>query len=348
MSSIHEVAKHAGVSTATVSRTFSTPDLLSQETRERVLQVAERLNYRPRRRAPKSNPPVSRPTEMSDCIGFLFFASDNDSDRINQFYSSVLVGAQEEAARLEMHLIVRSLPRFETPTEMPRMSREQAVAGMLLVGAAPEGVLGVFRGQIGPAVLVDNQAACGQDMVISDGFEGMLEATRYLVELGHRKIAFVMNEVTAPSFNDRMRGYLAAHFDAGLVPDDRWILKRQRSDSIDEPLAQMLSAPDRPTAIVSANDRTAFDVMKCCRDNGLSIPHDISLVGFDDVAFSVHTYPPLTTVNVDKQLIGRLAVRQLQWRIEEATRSTPPDPPVRIMVPARLVRRESCSPPRTQ
>jgi len=259
---------------------------------------------------------------------------------------SVLVGAQEEAARLGMHLIVRSLPRFETPTEMPRMSREQAVAGTLLVGAAPERVLEIFRSQIGPAILVDNQASIGQDMVISDGFGGMLEATKYLIELGHRKIAFVMNEATAPSFNDRLRGFLAAQFDAGLIPDERSILKTHRSEPIEEPLIKIIKAPDRPTAIVAANDRTAFDVLKCCRDNGFSIPDDMSLVGFDDVAFSVHTYPPLTTVNVDKQLLGRLAVRQLQWRIEESAKSTERDPAIRIMVPARLVRRESCREPK--
>jgi DNA-binding LacI/PurR family transcriptional regulator len=344
MSSIQEVAKHAGVSTATVSRTFSTPDLLSHETRERVLQVADRLNYRPRRRASKTPAETPRSAEVSDCLGFLFFASDTDSNQINEFHASVLVGAQEEAARLGMHMIVRTLPRYEASFEMPRMSRESAVAGTLLVGAAPRHVINEFVDQLPAAILVDNQLpGIELDNVISDSFGGMLEATRYLIDLGHRKIGFVLNEPTAPSFRDRFRGYLCAHYDAGLTPNQKWILMAQRNQDVEPLLAGMLRDDDRPTAIVAANDMNAFTVMKACRDTGLSIPGDISLIGFDDMPFSIHAYPPLTTVAVDKQYLGRLAVRQLQRRIEEAgSADGRMDPPIEITVPVSLVKRGTC------
>jgi len=343
MSSIHEVAKHAGVSTATVSRTFSTPDLLSHETRERVLAVADRLNYRPRRRASKPSPEISRPNETSDCLGFLFFASDSDSNQINDFYASVLVGAQEEAAHLGMHLIVRTQPRYAIQSEMPKMSRDQTVSGTLLVGAAPSQVLRMFMDQTAAAVLVDNQALDSDfDCVVSDGFGGMYTATKHLLDLGHRKIGFVLNEPTAPSFKDRLHGYQSALYDAGLAPDPKWIVIAQRDQLIEPFVIAMLESTDRPTAILAANDMNAFGVMKACRDAGLSIPQDVSVIGFDDIPFSVHTYPPLTTVSVDKHYLGRLAVRQLHRRIQETELGTPVEPAVQITVPVTLIHRETC------
>ena len=344
MSNIQEVAKHAGVSTATVSRTFSTPELLSDETRERVLEVADRLNYRPRRRISKSHQESGRTTEVSDCLGFLFFASETDENQINEFYASVLVGAQEEAGNLGMHLIVKTLPRYETPLEMPKMSRDQTVAGTLLVGAAPEAVLNAFADQLAVSVLVDNQCAgCGLDSIASDGFGGMYEAARYLINLGHRKIGFVLNEPTAPSFKDRLRGYLCALFDAGITPNPDWILAADPKQVVEPLLTGMLAGPDRPTAILAANDMNAFSVMKACREAGLAIPDDISVIGFDDIPFSVHTYPPLTTMRVDKQYLGRLAVRQLHQRIQQGANGTQPsDPPILISVPVSLERRGSC------
>ena len=112
MPSINEVAKQAGVSTATVSRTFSTPDMLSLQTRQRVMEVADRLNYRPRAHGMTAERRLVRVTKNHDCLGFLFFASRDDITRINEFYTPVLSGAQAEAARLGMHLLVGTTPRF--------------------------------------------------------------------------------------------------------------------------------------------------------------------------------------------------------------------------------------------
>jgi len=241
-------------------------------------------------------------------------------------------------------MVVRTLPRYEALLEMPKMSREQAVTGALLVGAAPRHVISEFVDQLPSTVLVDNKLpGISLDSVMSDGFGGMLEATRYLLDLGHRKIGFVLNEPSAPSFQDRLRGYICAHYDAGLTPNPKWILMARRNQDVEMLLTGMLRDDDRPTAIVAANDMNAFTVMKACRDTGLSIPGDISLIGFDDMPFSIHAYPPLTTVAVDKQYMGRLAVRQLQRRIEEAGSAEGRiDPPIEITVLVSLVKRGTC------
>lgn len=351
MPNIHEVAKEAGVSTATVSRTFSTPGLLSQQTRRRVIEVADRLNYRPRR-AQLAKPAVRNGSgsvlETAEAFGFLFFASDADTSPINDFYAPVLSGAQAEAARFGMHLIIRMAPRYEHPREVPKMFREQAVAGALLVGAALPDVLEAYVEHLPQSVLVDNCHSTGlHDCILSDGFDGAFQSARYLIGLGHAKIGFALDELTAPSFRDRRRGYLCAMWEAGLTVDPRWIVSGTRGLDMQEKLEALLATSDRPTALLAANDTNAFAVMKACRNVGLKVPTDLSLIGFDDVAFSVHVYPPLTTVRVDKELMGHLAVRQLQRRISESHgREEESYTPIHLTIPVALVERETCCPPR--
>ncbi len=351
MASIYDVAKESGVSTATVSRVFSTPGLLSHKTRRHVLEVADRLNYRPRRSQKvkdQEDGSLRGALEVADVLGFLYFASEFDSSPLNDFYAPVLAGAQAEASRLGMHLVVSMAPRHVCPQEMPKMFREQAVAGMLLVGAALPEVLAAYNGYLPPSVLVDNyDPSGGRDCVFSDGFGGAWEATRFLIGLGHRRIGFVINELTASSFQDRKRGWLCALYEAGIMPDPRWIVSMQIADDPDPFLRPVLGSPDGPTAYLAANDDNALAVMKSCRELGLSVPQDVSLIGFDNIPFSVHTYPPLTTLSVDKQYMGRLAVRRLHARLQENQAGQGVrEPPIHLTVPVSLVQRETCCPPK--
>ncbi len=345
MSSISEVARQAGVSTATVSRTFSTPDMLSLQTRRRVMEVADRLNYRPRAHGVGSERRLVRAAKSHDCLGFLFFAAFGDEGRINEFYTPVISGAQAEAARLGMHLLIGTTPRFEAPQTMPKMFRDDAVAGMMLIGAALPEVLHRFTLSSVPTVLVDNQAD-GADCIVSDGFGGGLAATKRLFELGHRRIAFVQNEPTAPSIQDRLRGFLCAHIEAGLPTDTALSTMICAEDAAEQEamLIARLSASDRPTAVVAASDWNALTVLKACRAIGLAVPQDLSIVGFDDMPFSAHAASPLTTLRVDTEYMGRLAVRQLVRRIQESDTGAAPEPPVRLVVPVSLVLRESDQP----
>src|SRR5579883_1478401 len=210
MSKIHEVAKAAGVSPATVSRSFRSPDLLSQQTRRRVLEAASRLDYRPRQQRSSSTQAESEHLVKplaKDALGFLYFGLDSDANKISDFYSSVLMGAQAEAAHMGLHFVIDTWPRLRQAEGLPKMMREDAVAGMLLVGAAPREVFAQLLNTV-PCVFVDNQDTDEiYDSVMSDDFSGGFAATQYLLSLGHRKIAFLMNEPTAPSFLARRRGY---------------------------------------------------------------------------------------------------------------------------------------------
>ncbi|HVK06731.1 MAG TPA: LacI family DNA-binding transcriptional regulator [Armatimonadaceae bacterium] len=360
MASIRDVAKEAGVSPATVSRTFTSPGLINEDTQKRVLDAARRLDYMPPRlrssRVPtfrgKSYGPAPSPDGdiRRDAIGFQFFAADSsDSVFSNNFYSPVLAGAQDEAAALGLHVLVHTTDRHRVAQEIPRMILEQAVGGLLLVGAADRGALELFARHVSDIVLVDNLDNVEPfESVVSDGFGGAHAATRYLLGLGHRRIAFYLAEDDVNTFRERRRGWLCAMAEACIVPDPSLVIAAPSDGDRRERLVRLLQSDGGPTAILAANDQHAFILLDLCRELGIDVPGRVSVVGFDDVQFPGASFPSLTTVHVDKEFMGRLAVRRLYARLHtEAHRlAAIPDPvPVRHQVPTTLIVRGSSGPP---
>ena len=353
MSSIRDVAKHAGVSPATVSRTFTAPGLLTEETHRRVLEAARQLGYRPRRTAAPTRPlstslPVGIAVERS--IGFQFFAFDaDDTLATNSFYAGMLGGAQSEAASLGMHLLLHSTDRHSLGQETPRMIAEQAISGMLLVGTADPAVLKKFVEFVPQIVLLDNHdASGGHESVVSDGFGGMYQATRFLVDQGHRRLAYFLPDGNAITFHDRLRGFVCAQFEAGISANPAWVVRGSgRPFGADTaPVSRLLAllrlpASERPTALVCGNDESAINLLRILQSEGLHVPDDLSLVGFDDVPLSSHLDPPLTTVRVNTEFMGRLAVRRLCASIAGRRAG---EPTVRHEVPVSLVVRQSSRP----
>jgi len=343
MNSIREVAKEAGVSTATVSRAFNTPELISSHTHKRVLEAADLLGYRPLRVRGRHVASSTAPVRADSFIGFQFFgASAADPLQANTFYAPVLAGAQVEAAAQGMHLLAHTTDRHQLTQELPKMVREQAVAGMLLVGTADAEILSSFLERVPQIVLVDHCDPTGRhDCVLTNGLAGAMDAVHYLFALGHRRIVFLRDDPYAPSFQDRLRGFVCAHFEAGRPVDPALVLTVSEDEILDT-LGALWKSPDRPTALFAANDHLAYAVMQACRTLGLRIPEDLSLIGFDDIEFSAQTWPPLTTVRVQKEQLGRLAVRRLLDRLQAKDSSPEAMPPVTIEAPVSLIVRQSC------
>lgn len=375
MASIRDVAREAGVSPATVSRTFTTPTLINDDTRSRVLAAARLLDYRPPRLRNSSHAATEVVPEIgfarrshrflegdtSDAIGFQFFHSTSgDSLLSNVFYAPVLAGAQAEAEALGLHILLHSTDTNAIKEGLPRMVMEGAVRGILLVGVPGGDVLQQLANRIPALVLVDNPGAEGPfERVLSDGFTGGYAAAKYVLELGHRRLGFFLAEPETVTFRDRLHGWLCGQFDAGVLPDPAQVVSGENDDVRQEKLYALLSRPDRPTALMAANDHYAVDALRLCREIGLRVPQDLSLIGFDDVRFSAMTDPPLTTLRVDTTQMGRLAVRRLYARIQAATEETPSrtaqtrqmsaDPSclggIRHVIPVSLLTRGSTAPP---
>jgi LacI family transcriptional regulator len=218
-------------------------------------------------------------------------------------------------------------------------------ARVLLVGAGgdPE-TLDLIARHVPHVVLLDDRDTTGRfECIVSDGFGGARQATQYLLGLGHRRIGFFLAEQDVRSFRDRLHGYITALFDAGISPDRRIIV----GGTFDDPeevraarLCALLEGPEPATALLAANDEYGFFALRAFRQMGVRVPDDISVIGFDDIPFSTHTDPPLTTMRVDKEAMGRLAVHRLMARMRLPERGIVR--PVCSPVPVTLVARASC------
>lgn len=355
MASIRDVALKAGVSPTTVSRTFRTPNLLTEETQHLVLQAAEQLGYshRPAPVFTKRTRSAVAPRPVTKAIGFQFIADSPDVVLAsNVFYAPMLAGAQAEANALGLHLLVHSTDTHTVAQELPRMVDERIIEGMLLVGTASRPILDRFANHVPKIILVDNWDETGAfESVISDGFGGGRAATQHLIELGHRRICFFTTRKNIPTFRDRMRGYWCALLEAGITPDLALVVEPEGRDEdwgpfgITDRLRALFEMPGNPvTAVLAANDDCAVLAQRVGRQVGLRLPEDLSIIGFDDVPLAAHADPPLTTVRVDKEAMGRLAVRILSARLtaEQEKGKLLPTPPVQQVLPVSIVHRDSC------
>ncbi|MES2459592.1 MAG: LacI family DNA-binding transcriptional regulator [Armatimonadota bacterium] len=362
MAKISDVAKEAGVSPATVSRTFNESGLLNKDTQSRVLEAARRLNYNPprlRKQMAITNQASNYDaihSAVSRTVGFQFFSTGPaDTLTNNTFYAEVLEGARAEAATLGLEMVINTTDRHQAAHAIPQLAREQDLAGLLLVGVVEPQIQAAFSHYFREIILVDNRDDMGiTEGIITDGVGGAYAAASYLIGLGHRRIAFLTAEAEVKTFQDRQRGYASALFEAGIAPERDLVFPVPFTLSHLErkaKIAQFLQGPNRPTAIVAANDFLAHITLKVCDELGLRVPDDISVVGFDDIASSHKSSPPLTTVRVETEQMGRLAVRRLFARLNDNTGNTGKgsdtggtsiERRVCTLVPVSLVVRQSC------
>jgi LacI family transcriptional regulator len=174
--------------------------------------------------------------------------------------------------------------------------------------------------------------------------------------LGHRQIAFVTSRQLDASFKDRLNGYICALHHSGIDVDPGMVCvvdEPEMTSSIDATVAQIVAflesfrERDRPTAVVAVNDAHALAVLYACRRIGIPVPHQMSIIGFDDTEFSAHTFPALTTMRVDKENMGRIAVRQLWKRLCASVGEGQVEPPISIELAVTLIERGSCAAPVT-
>ncbi|MES2463528.1 MAG: LacI family DNA-binding transcriptional regulator [Armatimonadota bacterium] len=329
MSTIRDVAKEAGVSTATVSRTFTTPNIKPTKTQTKVLEAARKLGYRSRHQQigkewseDGSFFSPALPAGLQNMIGFQFFASGpGDSLSSNAFYGPILHGAEKEASSLGLHMLLNTTDAHASLQDLPSMVKNHIVRSMLLVGSADPQMLATISQHVPNLILVDNyDDNRNYESIVSDGFGGAYQATKYLLDLGHREeIKFLMPDYPSKTLQDRLRGFVCALFENGVeslsnkvitLPEDH-----QKCTDPKAAIVEFLQSSGRPTALLCGNDYYAHKVIQACWDIGLKIPDDLSVIGFDDIEFSQQSCPPLTTVRVDKEWMGRFAVRRLFERL---------------------------------
>ena len=324
---IRDVAREAGVSVSTVSRVLNDKDDVAPETADAVRRVIERLGYA------SSMAARSLRSRTTNVVGLIV------PDLWHPFTSLVIRGVNQVTAQGYDLLAYASGRR----TVQTMANWEQQLVAQLN-GSVTDGIIVVtpnaatYRTSF-PVVAIDpHQASTDFPAVIATNHQGVLDAMEYLSALGHRRIGYIGGRPNLQSAQRRLEGYYAGLARAGLPPDPDLIVTGDYTRSLGVVCAhRLLSLADRPTAIMAASDETAFGVYDAAAARGLSIPEDISVIGFDNTVESNSMNPPLTTVDQAIEAMGALAAEIVLKLIQGQ-----PCESRLNKVPTRLVVRQSC------
>lgn len=327
-----DVARESGVSLSTVSMVLSDKPGLPVETRQRVLNAVRALGYNPRR-------PTGQ-TGILRTVGLIIKSQFNDIPRSDQFYSQVVAGIEAACRQRNLNLLYAAMSTddFNRPLEIPSLIENGSADGVLLVGAQIDADLVKMIDQRNlPVVLVDAYSEIDKfDTVVSDNVGGARQATQYLIDNGHRKIGFVGGaEVTYPSFAERRSGYLKALHDNQIEDAFFADCHNRREETIDATQSLLLAHPE-VTALVGVNDWIATTAMYAANELGRRVGDDLSIIGYDDILLAENVIPPLTTMRVDKVIMGQSAVQLLVNRVEQ-----PESGRVTVVIHPDLVERNS-------
>ena len=332
---IEDVAREAGVSITTVSRTLNGSGYVKEATRRKVLAALEALDYRPG---------VVRNT----------IEPDMEEERIicmvvpsieNLIFPQIIKGAEEY---LRKHECILSLCNTEEDPMIERESirrmRNQGAAGFLICSAErKDRHLRIMHDNQVPAVLLNRSTEEEIYSTVSvDHFQAAYDAVRYLIQSGRKKIAIASGREELLLYEERLKGYCKALTDAGLPVREEWIMRDTSGrNGFYQKTIDLLDGSERPDAIFCTSDPKAFVVMRALQDQGIRIPEEIAVVGFDNVAISALIEPTLTTVSQPFYLIGetgaRLLLKQIQYKEEHGVLPKA----FRTVMPSELIVRKS-------
>jgi len=303
--SIREVAKRAGVSLGTVSNVLNRPEIVAEETRERVKQAIEEIGFVRNGSARQLRAGTSRH------IGLVVL------DVANPFFTEVARGVEDLANQAGYAVILcNSDDSLEKETHYLRVLEEQRARGVLITPVQSDASYLQRLRQRGISVVLLDRPSRIKDLcsVAVDDVRGGEMAAAHLLEQGHERIAFVHGPLSIRQCADRKRGVHRAIKAAGLDPEHALVDITTAAQSAREgelTVEQLLNARVKPTAVFCANDLLALGVMRGLIKRGLSIPRDMAMVGYDDVEFASVLSTPLTSVRQPKYELGRMAAELL-------------------------------------
>ncbi|MDC9824176.1 LacI family DNA-binding transcriptional regulator [Devosia sp. ZB163] len=328
---IQDVARHASVSAATVSRVLSSPERVSETTRERVTAAVRETGYTINQAARSLRLKAARTILM---------AAPNIG---NPFYSTIVDAVLSEAAARGYSVLVASSIGDDPNLWLRDYLLSTRADGLLLFDGSldTKRLHGLDEGGVSlPLVAAYDEIPDPEiNSVITDNRLAAKRAIRHLVELGHRRIGHVTFPSRNGTTNERLIGYHEAMTEAGLETHPEWMaLGNYNMPSGAAAAEQLLALKQRPTAVFCANDEMAIGFVHQMRKAGVECPRDISVIGFDDITVAEYFDPPLTTMRQPREQIGRMATRSLIDIIEGIQ---PEDEPVHLVLMSDLIVRKS-------
>jgi len=332
--SIKDIARIAHVSHSTVSRALSNSPRVRPETVEKIRRIAEESGYR------ASAVARSLATRRTNTIGVVVTT-------IADLFAAGVVSGIEEIAGNHGYSVFLSNSNADPDREVRvvRSFEERRVDG-IIVTASRVGALHVpalSRMRV-PIVLVNNQHPSEFVHSISiENISASCEATRHLLDLGHRRIAYIGDRNGSQSDTERFGGYRQALDRAGLPFEPELVVHGDgKPEGGIRAIAQLLASPEPPTAVFCYNDMTALGAIRRIHDAGMRVPADISVIGFDDLSIVQYTEPPLTTIRQPMPQMGRMAMETMLELLAGSKSSH------HLRVPGELVVRASTAPPKAR
>jgi LacI family transcriptional regulator len=333
MSTINEVAIMAKVSTTTVSRYLNNRIDLPAETAARIDAAIEALDYRPNILAKRLS------LGRSEAIGMM------TPEIANPFFAELAAAVEDEAEKHGYSVLMSSTGgNRERELASLRRLQDGHVDGLIMMTNRPDdGSLAATLHRYGHIVLVDEDIpGVNVPKIFVENGEGARIATRCLIEAGHRRIAHIGGPAKLFSAIERLAGFRAAMAEAAIAVDDRDIRQGEYSRGFGHlAMLDMLADGEPPTAVFAGSDFIAIGIIEALRSKGLSVPGDVSLVGFDDMPFADLLAPGLTTIRQPTAELGRIGFRTLKALIDKQ-----PAPEL-TRLPVALVKRNSVAPPRS-
>jgi LacI family transcriptional regulator len=337
---IRDVAARAGVSHQTVSRVINGNGLVAAGTRARVLQAIQELEYVPSALARGLS------SDRTHTLGMV------GADVSDYFFAQAVAGAEAEARKHGLFLVIGSLEPAADGDERGylRLMLERRVDGLVLARPVLDPGMGALLASLAerlPLVVIAARLHLpGVDTVEVDNRQGGLDATRFLIEQGHRGIATITGPLAWPHARDRLASYRVALRRAGLKADPA-LVARCRDWGLEsgrKAAARLLETGQPFTAIFAHSDLLALGAITELRARGLRVPEDVAVVGYDDIPVASFVDPPLTTIRQPMRQVGARAVEILLDKIA-AVRSHAASRPGRHLLRAELVVRKSAAPP---
>ncbi|KUO49415.1 MAG: hypothetical protein APF76_08570 [Desulfitibacter sp. BRH_c19] len=329
---ISDVAKIAGVSSSTVSRALTRPDLVKVQTRKKILELVKELSYTP-------NPFAQGLTTGKTNMIALITPNLN-----NTFFAQLAEGCEEAMRKNGYHLVIgNSFNDSQVELELITTFIKRMVDGIIMAGSLTvkdiEGLLGQRNDLAVTFVNYNIDLDLGYDSVLVDDTLGGRLACQALVDTGIKRIAVITGPARNPYTKRRFNAFKKELDKSNIELKPEYIAEGDFGSIYSgfEAMSKMLNYKDRPEGVFTLNDTLAIGAIKAIHSKGLRIPSDISVVGFDDIPISNYLVPSLTTISSQSFELGKEAAATTINRI-----SNPFKPPEQIILPVKMVKRESC------
>ncbi|MBM7682886.1 LacI family repressor for deo operon, udp, cdd, tsx, nupC, and nupG [Pullulanibacillus pueri] len=323
-----DVAKLAGVSTATVSRTLQNPETVKEETRQKVFKAIKALDYMPN--------VLARQLRRMETKTILVVVPNIENNVFSQIVGGIDAVANERGYKV---LLGNTNHRVEKIYDYIDHFKQRQVDGMIvLLSNLPDPVLQDLANEFPIVVTPDAKATVEVSTVTLDNVESGKRATDHLLKLGHRRIAHISGTLDITSSQDRLQGYQQAIVEGGYFVDHTLIKEGDFTFSSGfEAMSALLNTSVPPTAVFCASDEMAMGAIKSIKSRGLKVPDDIAVVGFDNIKFSEVFEPTLTTMAQPLFQMGKKAMTVLIERINNEALEEQ-----HFIYQAELIVRESC------